>query len=157
MWHCTKSMRGWLPRIPEPGCGLIQPGEQLLKVCHVCSSSAWFRLRCGFAAQAGAEIARCRSDPASPEPVEGWRWPRFTAAARARRGPDRRRLGVQIVCDRLLRFNAGGPDGLLNGKPPGPSILDGSRRPALRQAVEEAGSRPWRRALAPHRSGAMGL
>ncbi|MGH6811795.1 MAG: hypothetical protein ACREDM_05430 [Methylocella sp.] len=37
---------------------LIQQGEQLLKGCHVCSSSAWFQLRWRFAAQAGEEIAR---------------------------------------------------------------------------------------------------
>jgi len=36
----------------------MQNGEQLLKGCHVGPISAFFRLRCGFAAQAGEEIAR---------------------------------------------------------------------------------------------------
>jgi transposase len=46
--------------------------------------------------------------------------------------------GVQIVRDWVLRFNAEGPDGLLNRKAPGaPSILDDSRRQALRQVVED--------------------
>jgi hypothetical protein len=37
-------------------------------------------------------------------------------------------VGLQIVRDWVLRFNAEGPDGLLNGKAPGvPSILDDNR------------------------------
>ena len=41
------------------------------------------------------------------------------------------------VRDWVLRFNAEGPDGLLNGKAPGvPSILDDNQRRALRQIVE---------------------
>ena len=40
--------------------------------------------------------------------------------------------------DWVLRFNAEGPDGLLNGKAPGvPSILDEDQRRALRQIVED--------------------
>ena len=47
-------------------------------------------------------------------------------------------VGLQIVRDWVVRFNAKGPDGLLNGKAPGArSILDDSRRRALRQAVED--------------------
>lgn len=47
-------------------------------------------------------------------------------------------VGVQIVHDWVVRFNAKGPDGLLNGKAPGaPSILDNSQRRALRQVVED--------------------
>ena len=46
-------------------------------------------------------------------------------------------VGLQIVRDWVLRFNAEGPDGLLNGKAPGvPSILDDNQRRALRQIVE---------------------
>ena len=45
--------------------------------------------------------------------------------------------GVPIVRDWVVRFNAKGPDGLLNGKAPGaPSILD-SQRQVLRRAVED--------------------
>lgn len=47
-------------------------------------------------------------------------------------------VGLQIVRDWVLRFNAEGPDGLLNGKAPGvPSILDNNQRRALRQIVED--------------------
>jgi transposase len=47
-------------------------------------------------------------------------------------------VGLQIVRDWVLRFNADGADGLLNGKAPGaPSILDDSQRRALRQIVED--------------------
>lgn len=47
-------------------------------------------------------------------------------------------VGLQIVRDWVVRFNAKGVDGLLNGKAPGaPSILDSHQRQALRQIVEE--------------------
>ena len=47
-------------------------------------------------------------------------------------------VGVQIVRDWVVRFNAKGPDGLLTGKAPGaPSILDERQRQALRQVVED--------------------
>lgn len=55
--------------------------------------------------------------------------------------PDAARIGgvgVQIVRDWVVRFNAKGPDGLLTGKAPGaPSILDGRQRQALREVVED--------------------
>ncbi|MGB6326558.1 MAG: IS630 family transposase [Methylocella sp.] len=55
--------------------------------------------------------------------------------------PDAARIGgvgVQIVRDWVVRFNAKGPDGLLTGKAPGaPSILGERQRQALRQVVED--------------------
>src|SRR6202045_4318507 len=55
--------------------------------------------------------------------------------------PDAARIGgvgVQIVRDWVVRFNAKGPDGLLTGKAPGaPSILDERQRQALRQVGED--------------------
>ena len=55
--------------------------------------------------------------------------------------PDAARIGgvgVQIVRDWVVHFNAKGPDGLLTGKAPGaPSILDERQRQALRQVVED--------------------
>src|SRR6202023_3924740 len=46
-------------------------------------------------------------------------------------------VGVQIVRDWVVRFNAKGPDGLLNGKAPGaPRTLDDSQRQVLRRAGE---------------------
>ena len=80
------------------------------------------------------------------------------AAKRAKDGPQARRLlalaaiydgasrteaatigGVtlQVVRDWVLRFNARGPDGLINGKAPGkPSRLTDTHRTALAQAIE---------------------
>lgn len=53
---------------------------------------------------------------------------------------DAARLGsvtVQIVRDWVVRFNARGPDGLINGKAPGkPSLLNDEQRTALAQAIE---------------------
>lgn len=44
---------------------------------------------------------------------------------------------VQIVRDWVVRFNARGPDGLVNGKAPGkPSLLNEDQRTALAQAIE---------------------
>jgi transposase len=54
--------------------------------------------------------------------------------------PDAARIGgvtLQIVRDWVVRFNAKGPDGLINGKATGASsILDDRKRQALRQVVE---------------------
>ena len=69
-------------------------------------------------------------------------------------------VGLQIVRDWVVRFNAKGADGLLNGKAPGaPSILDNHQRQALRQIVEGRPhpGHPWRRTLAADRSGPMDL
>ena len=47
-------------------------------------------------------------------------------------------VGLQIVRDWVLRFNAEGPDGLVNGKAPGaPSLLNDHQRQAPRQVVED--------------------
>lgn len=46
---------------------------------------------------------------------------------------------VQIVRDWVVRFNARGPDGLVNGKAPGkPSLLNEDQRTALAQAIERS-------------------
>jgi transposase len=46
-------------------------------------------------------------------------------------------VGLQIVCDKVVRFNARGPDGLLDGKAPGKrSLLNDAQRRALVEAVE---------------------
>jgi len=47
------------------------------------------------------------------------------------------RVGLQIVLNCVVRFNARGPDGLLDGKAPGPrSPLNHSQRQALVEIVE---------------------
>ena len=46
-------------------------------------------------------------------------------------------VGLQIILDWVLRFNARGPDGLLNGKAPGqPSKLNDAQRQAIAQLIE---------------------
>lgn len=63
-----------------------------------------------------------------------------------RRRSDAARLagvGLQIIRDWVLRFNAEGPDGLINHKGSGPpSRLTDEQRAMLRQAVEE-GPKPY--------------
>ena len=46
-------------------------------------------------------------------------------------------VGLQIVRDWVVRFNARGPDGLLDGKAPGqPSKLDDAQRQAIARMIE---------------------
>ncbi len=46
-------------------------------------------------------------------------------------------VGLQIIRDWVLRFNAKGPDGLIDKKPPGArTLLDGTHRKALVEIVE---------------------
>ena len=52
-------------------------------------------------------------------------------------------VGLQIVRDWVLRFNAEGPAGLIDGKAPGkPSLLTDEQRAALARVVE-AGPKPY--------------
>ena len=47
-------------------------------------------------------------------------------------------VGVQTVRDWVLRFNALGPEGLLDGKAPGPRpVLDPEHKRALAQVIEQ--------------------
>ena len=47
-------------------------------------------------------------------------------------------IGLQTVRDWVLRFNAKGPDGLIDGKAPGASeLLNDEQRKALAAAVEK--------------------
>ena len=51
-------------------------------------------------------------------------------------------VGLQIIRDWVLRFNARGPDGLVDGKSPGaPSKLNADHRRALAEVVEAGRSR----------------
>src|SRR5471030_1192053 len=46
-------------------------------------------------------------------------------------------VGLQIIRDWVIRFNARGPDGLLNGKSPGqPSKLNDVQRQAVMRMIE---------------------
>ena len=46
-------------------------------------------------------------------------------------------VGLQIIRDWVLRFNARGPEGLLDGKPPGqPSKLNDGQRQAIARIIE---------------------
>src|SRR3954449_8029216 len=69
-----------------------------------------------------------------------WRWPRSMMAAP---GPRRRGsariggVGLQTIRDWVVRFNARGPDGLIDGKAPGNTCkLNDRQRQALVNLVE---------------------
>ncbi len=69
-------------------------------------------------------------------------------------------VGLQTVRDWVLRFNAGGPEGLIDPKPPGKAPkLNAAQRQALVQVVESGPGpgAPWRCPLAPGGPGAVGL
>ncbi len=93
-------------------------------------------LRSDFDAAQMRKLARGSRDPAQIR--------RFLALAEIYDGGSRsdaaRRggVGLQIVRDWVLWFNAAGPDGLVSGKAPGaPSLLSDHQRQALRQVVED--------------------
>ncbi len=93
-------------------------------------------LRCDFDAALLRKLARGSRDPDQTR--------RLLALAEIYDGGSRSDaariggVGLQIVRDWVLRFNAEGPDGLVNGKAPSaPSLLDDPQRQALRQAVED--------------------
>ena len=53
-------------------------------------------------------------------------------------------VGLQIVRDWVLRFNAEGPDGLIDRKAPGKAPTLTSEQRAALAGVVEAGPEPWR-------------
>src|SRR3954469_5319299 len=66
----------------------------------------------------------------------------------------------QIVRDRVVKFHAHGPEGLVNRKPPGqPSKLTGAHRAALQAIIEQGPDpgHPRRGALALDRSDSVAL
>ena len=87
-----------------------------------------------------------------PRAVVCWRWPRFYDGGSRTDASRIGGVGLQIIRDWVLRFNARGPDGLVDGKSPGaPSKLNADHRRALAEVVE-AGPVPavdgvvrWRR------------
>ena len=67
-------------------------------------------------------------------------------------------VGLQVVRDWVLRFNAKGPDGLIDGKATGkPAKLNDRQRQALARLVESGpdSGDPRCRALAPKGPGAL--
>ena len=75
---------------PESAVVSFNMANSFWDVCHVGSGSASFRLCRGWSAQAGA-VARSRSDPPSPDLVEGWQLRRSMMGRALGRGPGRRR------------------------------------------------------------------
>ena len=96
-----------------------------------------------------ARIMRSRRARRSKDWLPGcwrlWRWRRFTTARVLDRGR-RRSAGVtlQIVRDWVMKFNAHGPEGPIDCKPPGqPSRLNGAHRVTLAAMTKAvARSRP---------------
>ena len=66
-----------------------------------------------------------------------WRWRRSTKARRAREAAKIGGVTLQIVRDWVLKFNAHGPEGLLDRKAPGqPPRLNDEHRAALAAIIE---------------------
>src|SRR4051794_339572 len=85
---------------------------------------------------------RCARSPArrrmARKPGAFWPWPRSTMEQPAPRRPGSAGGTVQIVRDWVVKFNAHGPAGLINRKPPGPpSKLTDTHRAALQAIVEQ--------------------
>ena len=73
-----------------------------------------------------------------------WRWPAIYDGATRTEAARIGSVTLQIVRDWVLRFNAEGPDGLIDRKPPGKTpTLTEDQRAALGEAIE-AGPEPWR-------------
>src|ERR1700730_13293850 len=116
-------------------------------------------LRSGFDASQLHKLARGSRDPDQTR--------RLLALAEVYAGGSRSDaariggVGLQIVRDWVLRFNAEGPDGLLNGKAPGAppafSAIASARRCGRPWRMGPGPSRPLREALAPHRSGVVAI
>ena len=86
------------------------------------------------------------------------RWLRFTMVAVRTEAARIGTVGLQVVRDWVLRFNAKGPDGLIDGKATGkPAKLNDRQRQALARLVESGPipDDPRCRALAPKGSGAL--
>src|SRR3954462_2329495 len=125
----TKSLRGDSVGSGGFEAGLIQGGERGRFAMPV-------PLRTDFDAHALRAIARTTKD--------GPQARRLLALAAIYEGATRTaaaRLGgvtVQIVRDWVVKFNAHGPEGLINRKPPGqPSKLTDTHRAALQAIVEQ--------------------
>lgn len=102
---------------------------------------AAIKLRSDFSASQLREVARCSGDSGQTR--------RLLALSAIYDGESRSRaseiggVGLQTVRDWVLRFNAHGPDGLIDRKAPGaPALLDDKQRKALATAVEK-GPMPW--------------
>ena len=113
------------------GAPLIQDGKRT-GVCHGCSASHRFR--------------REHRKGGCPQMEDGAQARRLLALAAIYQGSSRTeaaRIGgvtLQIVRDWVVKFNAAGPDGLIDRKAPGkPSLLNATHRAALVEA-NRAGS-----------------
>ena len=104
--------------------------------------AAAINLRGDFSGEELRRLARCSRDAKQVR--------RLLALAAIRDGGSRTEaariggVGLQIVRDWVLRFNAEGPDGLIDRKAPGKTpTLTAAQRAALAEVVE-AGPEPWR-------------
>ena len=101
------------------------------KVLNALNARTWADLRTAF------KDARDDDAVRGVRRVVCWRWRRSTTA-RAQRGGQIGGVTLQIVRDWVLRFNALGPEGLVDRKAPGqPALLDDEQRAALVHIVEE--------------------
>ena len=93
-------------------------------------------LRTDFDAAALRAIARQTKD--GPQADGCWRWPRSTMEQPAPRRPGSAGSRCRSSGDWVVKFNAHGPEGLVNRKPPGqPSKLTDAHRAALQAIIEQ--------------------
>jgi transposase len=126
----TKSLRSRLVEDSQRGLSLIQDGER-----RRFAMSIPIPLRGDFNASQLRGLAKRAKD--------GRQARRLLALAAIYDGATRSEaaklgdVGLQIIRDWVLRFNARGPDGLLNGKSPGqPPKLNDTQRRAVARMIE---------------------
>ena len=97
----------------------------------------------------------------TPGKVDGcWRWLRSMEGGSRTKAARVGGVGLQTVRDWVMRFNAQGPEGLIDGKAPGNTCkLRACHRETLVALVEGRphSGRPWRGALAAEGSSAVDL
>ena len=101
------------------------------EVRHVGSDTIAEGFYCVSASRLGEEDQRWPTGPSTFDPCRNLRRRDRTEAAKIGG------VGLQIIRDWVLRFNARGPDGLLDAKPPGqPSKLNDGQRQAIARMIE---------------------
>src|SRR3712207_6464495 len=110
------------------------------EVRHADPTPAPVRFRGGRPAGRGTADQGCRAGPPPADAAQARRLPALAAIYDGASRTDAAKIGgvtLQIVRDWVLRFNAQGPDGLIDRKAPGrPRRLDDAHRAALATAIE---------------------
>src|SRR5476651_1903008 len=124
----TQSLESWLLRSSQIIAALIQGGERWRFAMAVLLRGDFDALRLRGLAKKAKDGPLARRLLTLAAIYDG-----ATRTEAAKIGG----VGLQIIRDWVLRFNARGPDGLLNGKAPGnPCKLDDAQRLAIARMIE---------------------